>query len=79
MLDPVRKGGFQAEDAGVLATFGFRLGCLNILTILGSLSPLAPFGATSHASSLVQTQWVLGVIQLILGKGSARVGCCFIA
>jgi len=42
MLDPVRKGGFQAEDAGVLATFGFRLGCLNILTILGSLSAFAP-------------------------------------
>ena len=42
MLDPVRKGGFKAEDSGVLATFGFRLGCLNILTILGSLSPIAP-------------------------------------
>ena len=24
MLDPVRKGGFQAEDAAVLATFGFH-------------------------------------------------------
>ena len=42
MLDPVRKGGFQAEDVGVLATFGLRLGCLNILTIFGSLLTFAP-------------------------------------
>uniref|UniRef100_A0A8R7PN26 Uncharacterized protein n=1 Tax=Triticum urartu TaxID=4572 RepID=A0A8R7PN26_TRIUA len=42
MLDPVRKGGFQAKDGGMLATFVFRLGCLNILTILGSLSAFAP-------------------------------------
>uniref|UniRef100_R7W4Z8 Uncharacterized protein n=1 Tax=Aegilops tauschii TaxID=37682 RepID=R7W4Z8_AEGTA len=39
---PVRKDGFQAEDAGVLATFDFRLECLNILTILGFLWAFAP-------------------------------------